>query len=263
MTALEIIMLVIGIVCFVFSFIVSGDDSDKDYDDESLDYEPELTNDQIAKISRQIDDIVSDRISQAEDIAEASLDKISNTKIMEMNEYAESVINEINKNHNETVFMYDMLNDKSKEIKTIIKDINSVKADIEISRASMEDHKAQLEALVVDSAEIVKEMGVAVRVANKSRTAALPVAEVREQLAKTQTNTVPIPPLKNENMEVVDDPSDIFHMNTVENTSNAMNCNEEILSLHKQGKSNLEIAKMLNLGMGEVKLVIDLFNKSR
>ncbi len=263
MTALEIIMLVIGIVCFVFSFIVSGDDSEKNYDDDSLDYEPELTNEQIVRLTRKVDDIVADRISQAEDSAEAALDKISNTKIMEMNEYAESVINEINKNHNETVFMYDMLNDKSKEIKNIIKDINSVKADIEISRASMEDHKAQLEALVIDSAEIVKEMGVAVRVANKSRTAALPVAEVKERLAKTQSNTVPIPQVKQEPVEVYENPADVFHMSPMEAEGSALNYNEEILRLHKQGKSNLEIAKMLNLGMGEVKLVIDLFNKNR
>ena len=37
------------------------------------------------------------------------------------------------------------------------------------------------------------------------------------------------------------------------------NSNEEILRLHKEGKSNVAIAKELGLGVGEVKLVIDLF----
>ncbi len=37
------------------------------------------------------------------------------------------------------------------------------------------------------------------------------------------------------------------------------NNNERILELHKQGKSNVSIAKELGLGVGEVKLVIDLF----
>ena len=37
------------------------------------------------------------------------------------------------------------------------------------------------------------------------------------------------------------------------------NNNEEILRLHKEGKSNVAIAKELGLGVGEVKLVIDLF----
>ena len=38
-----------------------------------------------------------------------------------------------------------------------------------------------------------------------------------------------------------------------------MNNNDRILSLHKEGKSNMAIAKELDLGVGEVKLVLDLF----
>lgn len=37
------------------------------------------------------------------------------------------------------------------------------------------------------------------------------------------------------------------------------NSNERILKLHEAGKSNMAIAKELGLGIGEVKLVIDLF----
>lgn len=40
---------------------------------------------------------------------------------------------------------------------------------------------------------------------------------------------------------------------------NGRNSNERILELHKAGKSNMAIAKDLGLGLGEVKLVIDLF----
>ena len=39
------------------------------------------------------------------------------------------------------------------------------------------------------------------------------------------------------------------------------NNNDEILALHKQGKSVLEIAKELSMAQGEVKLVIDLFGR--
>ena len=37
------------------------------------------------------------------------------------------------------------------------------------------------------------------------------------------------------------------------------NNNDKILELNSKGKSNVEIAKELGLGIGEVKLVIDLF----
>lgn len=40
---------------------------------------------------------------------------------------------------------------------------------------------------------------------------------------------------------------------------NTRNSNDRILELHKAGKSNMAIAKELGLGIGEVKLVIDLF----
>ena len=39
------------------------------------------------------------------------------------------------------------------------------------------------------------------------------------------------------------------------------NKNERVLALHKQGKSNVAIAKELGLGVGEVKLIIDLFKE--
>ena len=41
------------------------------------------------------------------------------------------------------------------------------------------------------------------------------------------------------------------------------NSNEMIRKLHEQGKSNMQIAKELGLGVGEVKLVIDLFSSKK
>ncbi len=41
------------------------------------------------------------------------------------------------------------------------------------------------------------------------------------------------------------------------------NHNLSILSLHKSGKSAVEIARDLGLGTGEVKLVIDLFEEEK
>ena len=37
------------------------------------------------------------------------------------------------------------------------------------------------------------------------------------------------------------------------------NKKSRILKLHEEGKSNIEIAKNLGLGIGEVKLIIDLY----
>ena len=43
--------------------------------------------------------------------------------------------------------------------------------------------------------------------------------------------------------------------------TDSSNKNERVLALHKQGKSNVAIAKELGLGVGEVKLIIDLFKE--
>ena len=39
-----------------------------------------------------------------------------------------------------------------------------------------------------------------------------------------------------------------------------INSNSEIIALYKKGISILEISKMLLIGQGEVKLVVDLYN---
>lgn len=44
-----------------------------------------------------------------------------------------------------------------------------------------------------------------------------------------------------------------------ERAADGRNNNERILELYSQGKSKVAIAKELGLGVGEVKLVIDLF----
>lgn len=48
-----------------------------------------------------------------------------------------------------------------------------------------------------------------------------------------------------------------------EEESGGRNSNERILELYAQGKSKVEIAKELGLGVGEVKLVIDLYRNQR
>ena len=57
-----------------------------------------------------------------------------------MNEYAENVLGEINRNHNETVFLYDMLNEKAKEIKSTVKDVNITKRQVEKIHAEVKEN---------------------------------------------------------------------------------------------------------------------------
>ena len=42
-----------------------------------------------------------------------------------------------------------------------------------------------------------------------------------------------------------------------------INKNEQILNLHKEGKSDVEIAKALDCGLGEVRLVLGLYKEEQ
>lgn len=266
MTVLEIIMLIIGIVCFVGSFVLTQDDAEPVTKRKGSSYKPELTKEQVNMLKEQVDEIVNGQMSLLEESTEASLDKISNTKIMEMNEYVETVFNEINKNHNETVFMYDMLNEKSKEIKNVVKEINAVKSQIDSSQSSMKEDAEYLEGLIKEAEKAVKEMDIAIKAAYKTKAAiTLPQPE---ETAKAPLDNVITPQFfeqKDANQpEEAEKEPEVTYMAKVEpEIIMASNCNEQILLMHSQGKSNLEIAKTLNLGMGEVKLVIDLFNRNK
>lgn len=266
MTALEIVMLVIGIVCFGASFLLTKDDSEpasKKRRSMDYDFEPELSEEQIDKVKEQVEQVVREQMSMLEETTEAALDKISNTKILEMNEYANTVMNDINKNHNETVFMYDMLNDKAKEIKNLVRDVNQTKTEIEAVSGEIWKNAEYLEQLIRDSDKTVKEMDIAIKAAYKTKA----VVESLQSEQKAVSNVITPKSFEKKDSPSEDEmefPTEMEIMPKAEPESGiGMNYNEQILLMHSQGKSNLEIAKTLNLGMGEVKLVIDLFKKNR
>lgn len=263
MTGLEIIMLIIGIICFVGSFILTNDDTEPVTKRKS-NYKPELTKEQVDLLKEQVDEIVTNQMSMLEESTEAALDKISNTKIMEMNEYVETVFNEINKNHNETVFMYDMLNEKSKEIKNVVKEINTVKSQFDSAGESIKADSESLENLIKEAEKAVKEMDIAIKAAYKTKAAI--ASQQQSEQEKPALDNVITPQIfeqKSNMSNIKETEQEMEYMAKAEpETAMSSNCNEQILLMHSQGKSNLEIAKILNLGMGEVKLVIDLFKKN-
>ncbi len=258
MTSLEIIMLVIGLICFVASFILTKDEAEPTAGKNN--YKPELTKEQKDYITEQVNQIVTNQMVMLEESTEAALDKISNTKIMEMNEYVESVFNEINKNHNETVFMYDMLNEKSKEVKNVVKDINAIKSQVDTSKETIDSDAQHLESLIKDAQKAVREMDIAIKAAYKTKDGVL--VQQEEEKQKVLDNVIK-PQFFEQKEESLDEHENNYMAKAEPEAVMNPNYNEQILAMHAEGKSSLEIAKTLNLGIGEVKLVLDLFNKSK
>lgn len=273
MTGLEIALLTIGLIVIVASFVFS---SKSDGDTMRNVKDVTFTDKQKEDIKKQIMDILDEQIENVKEQTEISLDKLSNQKMLEMNEYSDTILQEINRNHNEVMFLYDMLNEKKKEINNTVRDMNVTKKEIEKSKtvskkqtvidsikdmsedtggfmASEELLREEQKDVDTRKKDILNQLDAVVEAVSDDVSADLEAVEKKPKkrtstgrtAAKRMKETVKKETLREDNR----DPK----------AFETGNNNEKILQLSKEGKSNVEIAKELGLGIGEVKLVIDLF----
>lgn len=273
MTGLEIALLTIGLIVIVASFVFS---SKSDGDTMRNVKDVTFTDKQKEDIKKQIMDIIDEQIENVKEQTEISLDKLSNQKMLEMNEYSDTILQEINRNHNEVMFLYDMLNEKKKEINNTVRDMNVTKKEIEKSKtvpkkqtvidsikdmsedtggfmASEELLREEQKDVDTRKKDILNQLDAVVEAVSDDVSADLEAVEKKPKkrtstgrtAAKRTKETVKKETLREDNR----DPK----------AFETGNNNEKILQLSKEGKSNVEIAKELGLGIGEVKLVIDLF----
>lgn len=288
MTAFEVVLLLCGIICVAVSFIM-GDSKKKNKDDK--DYDANLTEEQKEDIRRQVTDIIDEEMLNASEKTEVSLDKISNTKILEMNEYAHNILGEINRNHNEAVFLYDMLNDKAKEVKSTVKDVNVTKKQVEKIQAEVtsaaanpeEDnayadksgdksqHRSEHEFRSM-TPEIVREIDMPVTseyddsqendlygTGGADINDGMDMVSPQELMAVSQMLGQDIQQNIQQNIQTVSAQDNGMH----DNGTHGLNRNDEILSMYESGMDSRQIAKELNLGIGEVRLVIDLYKSTK
>lgn len=197
MGTVEIVLLVIGIICVIVGIILGLTDNNEKKATESSASDYDAAS-QVSQVAQTIDSIIEKKMQDIEDKTEARLDKISNTKILEMNEYADGVLKEINRNHNEVMFMYDMLNEKDKEIKTTVKDVNVTRMNRGYAYNDAKQQSAMEEPKIV--------------------------------------------------MQDIED----FVLDE------SLSTHDKIRKLYSNGYNDVEIAKRLKIGVGEVRLVINL-----
>ena len=278
MTGIEITLLVIGIVIVIGTFIFSSK-----LDATGEEAKAELTDKQKEDIRKQIIEVLDDELEQFSAQNEKQLDRMSTQKMNEMNEYADTILNEINRNHNEVMFLYDMLTEKNKELKNTVRDVNNTQKELKeaaqtiksgkgkntepavsdeigdvgfmASEAALKEEKKpartkketimdQLDAATIQVGDEVQADAQAEKPAPKKKSK----SSAKNAAARTRT-TVKKETVRESNKDIT-----VF-----ENGNN----NEKILELSRSGKSNMEIAKELGIGVGEVKLVVDLYAGGR
>ncbi len=210
MDIMEIVLLVVGCIIFILSFFIPSKNEDQINEIKNIasDEIKDLAVEEMKYVKGEIEDIVDETIQYSIEKTERSLERLTNEKIMAINEYSDTVLEEINKNHKEVLFLYEMLSDKHEQIKDTISTISAkVKSNNTVVKTLSEDiQKPQ------QSPTITKQPLIDVAILN---------ASVKEEQVQ--------------------------------------NSNELILEMYKKGKSKTEIAQELSLGVGEVKLVIDLY----
>ena len=218
MGAMEVFLIITAVIVIAVSFCIK-EKSDKNEDEKKSgqDEVKAVTQEMIKEeIQNQLAMISDDMLENTE----AKLDKIANQKIMAVGNYSEDVLKNIEENHNEVMFLYNMLNDKETTLKNTVRDIEAVKVSVRKMADNVENDVQAWE---------------------------------NEIKLSPEEETVPA-----EDKEEQPSQEAVPEMEDAEEEDKRSN-KEKILELYRQGKSNIEIAKQLNLGVGEVNLVLGLF----
>lgn len=363
MNSTEIIMLVIGALVAAAGFLLPEKKAAKADTRKEEERIREYTERQLKEAESRIEIAAEESIQNAVEKTERGLDRLTNEKMQAVNDYSDTVLKEINRNHEEVMFLYDMLNDKQVQIKNTAAEVaktakqaqeDAKDAQLAAKQAAENAQNAQsaageaaekaqsaeamagqaaekaenaevlagqavenarsAEALAgqlvekVQSAEILAEQA-AEKVQNSGKAASQAEEEaqglqqksdqppenalqtenevktevkekssgatpgkakaVRKRADKTvkaaetpkkQTAARKAKPAREkEETPVSESPKDDIQIQFATGDGENQNNNTRILNLHKMGKSNMAIAKELGLGIGEVKLVIDLF----
>lgn len=218
MTTVEITLIIAGIVFLLVSFLVQEKLSPKDIESITSLSENELkiiVEKQLKNAHDQVEDAIADVVDEQKETTKRDLEKETNEKIMAIDEYSNTVLESMNKTHNEILFLYSMLNDKHTELTDLA--------------AQLQQFSEQMKNT---ENEVLENLAFAAK-------------DVQQKVSETE----PI------------DESEAIRA-SFENSQEAqdqVNHNERILALHQQGLSDVEIARELGLGLGEIKLVIGLF----
>lgn len=365
MNWIEVVLLILGAGAFAVSFLISGKSQGSE---EARQIDEDLIKDIIDKelsdAKVRVTEVIDETLEYAVEKTERASERISNEKIMAISEYSETVLSDINKAHQEVMFLYDMLNDKHNNLKETVKHVDktareaeeaanaaalalAAKAKEDAEAKEREQRNAALERASQDKALREKELArrqmarlilpiqqeLTMHHSNDARLdrQALMLSQHKqeqdslgnggqEELRPLVVKTVEVLPAgiissadakpaadevnlsrvgaldmqplvaRPESLNVVDaKPADLrqvevysfaeqaprverpikkdVYANAPVNISKAAadtdssneNNNDKILRLHKEGMSNVDIAKQLGLGVGEVKLVINLF----
>ena len=248
MSALEIALLIFGLILIIVSFFLV--DKNQGATENTVPV-PDMK--QLNVISERA---IRDMNTNANKLLESTqdqLEEISNDKIMAVNEYSDQVLAKIDTNHKETVFLYQMLQDKEKELKETVNRIESLR--IELEKQGMGDSSAAVssQAAPVVSEDAPRKLDIGMEDFSFDDDNDPEPMEDDKNLKKMKS--------KDRAKQRISYVSNDVKQDMKKNAPEKNEKTNEVINLYKKNKSVLEISKLLNMGQGEVKLIIELYCK--
>ena len=253
MAGLEIGLVVIGVLIFAGSFFITEKLSSSDMKEITRISEKEVQNivdSRIAQSESIIKDRFDDKLEDAVNDFAIRTDEEYVSKMNQMNEYSQKVLETMEKTNNEIVFIHSMLNDKQENVSKLTeklditqKQLLQLKNDVDESINALKEQYDQNITLKKEQ-EFVTGIE-ATRV--ETETVKTFNDELIEKIADSNDEEVP-----EGFKEAVTESSDESHTMSSEES--------EIVNLYKEGYSEIDIAKKLGKGIGEIKLVLGLYN---
>lgn len=243
MEPITIILVVLGVVLLIGScFFTKEEKTEPDYDEliKRL-AKRELSEEETERLREAVDRIVSEKTEEVILKTDDYLSQVANEKIMSVDEFSKQILERLDKNNSDVMFLYNMVTETKEELKTEIANAKKVQdALARTAEKKTEDAKEsgvtpKKKEATAKQTTILKQESLKKPTAKKESAEPKPADDIAALLAATMTMP-----------------------DTVAEADMDMP-KEKILDLYKSGKSIRDISRELGMGQGEVKLVVDLY----
>lgn len=257
MTGLEVGILAAGLVFVIVSFLLPGKGEGKTAEISEEDMEravrklKEATTFQEEELKRKVQDIVEKSSTELIQDAEADMKRLSNEKIMAIDEFSNQVLGRIEHNNQEVIFLYDMFQKKEEEMKAAMNKMEQTRRENKELLDSLEAlNKVQQKVLDAKEAATGEEWD-ALQGEEKTRK---DQQEFIDGARRTQADALAESVTKQAAEESEAKDTAVYGEKERRN---------KILELYRKNYDIKEISKELSIGQGEIKLIIDLYGNTK
>ncbi len=278
MTGLEISLLVVGVVFFIGSFFFVEKLSSSDIETIQNMSEREiriLLEKQLDSASGKIDRTLESKFNETINRFDRTTERRTTEEIFSISEHADSIIQSIDEKvsqmqeefktidsaHTEIVFLHNMLSDKQKSVSELEKEAKVLESNLRNMKKSVEEAIERLYKEQNIRVETVMEPEPPIVLQEPENDPVVPVVKEvvwprievetmpKEDLSQglTDSSDLPVPGIVSEPME---QKIEREHVGSI---------NDKILAMHREGFSDVDIARSLGKGVGEIRLVLGVF----